>query len=199
MRLAWFQSKVSITFALVANISPAGKQARGHAAETGLAQQLPCKGREEQPRLWRCGCTSTALSSSTAAKALLEKNQTHTHTQKITLPTGLPPPYRVIAQVVPLAYQRGQPATHTVMAFFFLIQVLYLLLSLHFILDGMYGFVQETALQCCSTFSSSRLCLAQYILICLILIGKKKKLINIPTLSYLALCPKGVNCGLRST
>lgn len=91
------------------------------------------------------------------------------------LPTGLPPPYRVIAQVVPLAYQRGQPPTHTVMAlFFFLIQVLYLLLSLHFILDGMYGFVQETALQCCSTFSSSRLCLAQYILISLILIGKKK-------------------------
>lgn len=43
---------------------------------------------------------------------------------------------------------------------FVLIQVLYLLLSLHFILDGMYGFVQEAALQCCSAFSSSLLCQA---------------------------------------
>lgn len=93
---------------------------------------------------------------------------------KNTLPTGLPPPYLVIAQIVPLAYQRGQPPNHTVMAFFcgFLIQVLHLLLSLHFILDGMYGFVQETALQSCSTSSSSLLCLAQHAVVRFILTGK---------------------------
>lgn len=68
------------------------------------------------------------------------------------------PSLPVIAQVVPLAYQRGQPPTNPYcdgFVGFLFIQVLHLLLSLHFILDGMYGFVQETALQCCSTFSSS--------------------------------------------
>lgn len=37
--------------------------------------------------------------------------------QSNTLPTGLPPPYHVIAQLVPLTYQRGEPPVHTVMAF----------------------------------------------------------------------------------
>lgn len=37
--------------------------------------------------------------------------------QTNTLPTGLPPPYHVIAQLVPLTYQRGEPPVHTVMAF----------------------------------------------------------------------------------
>lgn len=57
---------------------------------------------------------------------------------------------------------------------FVLIQVLYLLLSLHFILDGMYGFVQEAALQCCSAFSSSLLCQAQYSVVSFISMEKSR-------------------------
>lgn len=53
-----------------------------------------------------------------STERFVRKKSKHTH-KKITLPPGLPPPYCVIAQVVPLAYQRGQPPTHTVMAFFF--------------------------------------------------------------------------------
>lgn len=111
-------------------------------------------------------------------------------------PDGLPPPYHVIAQVVPLAYQRGQPPTNPYcdgFVGFFLIQVLHLLLSLHFILDGMYGFVQDTALQCCSTFSSS---LPGTMYFDKFNFNWKKP--HTP-LTYLALCPERVDHGLTST
>lgn len=39
-------------------------------------------------------------------------------TKQNTLPTGLPLPCRMIAQIVPLAYQRGEPPVRTVMALF---------------------------------------------------------------------------------
>lgn len=65
---AWPFSQGSVTFALVAEVSPAGKQVRGHAAETRLVQWLPCKATEAQPWLWFCYHTSTVLPSTTELK-----------------------------------------------------------------------------------------------------------------------------------
>lgn len=68
MRLGGFKRRLSITFALMAQVSLAGKQVRGHAAETRLAQWLPCTAMEEQPWLWLCCRTSVVLSPPTELK-----------------------------------------------------------------------------------------------------------------------------------
>lgn len=65
LRLGGFKRRLSITFALMAKVSPAGKQVRGHAAETRLAQWLPCTTTEEQLWLWLRYRTSAVLSPAT--------------------------------------------------------------------------------------------------------------------------------------
>lgn len=65
LRLGRFQRRGSITFALVAKASPAGKRVCGRAAEMRLVQWLPCEATEEQPWLWLCSHTSTVLPSAT--------------------------------------------------------------------------------------------------------------------------------------
>lgn len=71
MRLGHFQRRGSIASALVANVSPAGKQARGRAAEARLVRWLPCKAAEEQPWLWLCYHSGTVLPASAALPPLL--------------------------------------------------------------------------------------------------------------------------------
>lgn len=79
LRLGCFQRRASITFALVAKISPAGKQVCGHAAEKRLVQWLLCKATEEQPWLWLGYSTSPVLPSATHLKSFVAVNSASVH------------------------------------------------------------------------------------------------------------------------
>lgn len=61
---------MSLTFALVAKVSPAGNQVHGCAAGMRLLQWLLSKAAEEQPWLQLCYGTSTAPPSATELNAL---------------------------------------------------------------------------------------------------------------------------------
>lgn len=66
-----FGSEVSITFALLAKVGPAGKQGRGCAAGMRLLWGLLSKATKEQPWLLLCCSTSTALASPTELKCFV--------------------------------------------------------------------------------------------------------------------------------
>lgn len=61
---------MSITFASVAKVGPAGKQVHGCAAGMRLVHWLLSKATEEQPWLQLCDRTSTAPPSATELNAL---------------------------------------------------------------------------------------------------------------------------------